>query len=71
MVSLGHQSLPSTDLGRLDAGGASPGRRPLQVVSCVTLSRLRQRQAHEIHHGKWLDVRLSLTVALSTMQMTA
>ncbi|GFV02876.1 hypothetical protein TNCV_3610051 [Trichonephila clavipes] len=29
---------------------------------------LRQIQVHEIHHGKGLDVRLSLAVALSTIQ---
>ncbi|GFW44124.1 hypothetical protein TNCV_3854851 [Trichonephila clavipes] len=29
-----------------------------------------QIEAHEIHYGKGLDVRLSLAVALSTIQMT-
>ncbi|GFV41669.1 hypothetical protein TNCV_3628201 [Trichonephila clavipes] len=29
------------------------------VVSYVTCSRMRQIQAHEIHHDKGLDVRLS------------
>ncbi|GFS89693.1 hypothetical protein TNCV_3787331 [Trichonephila clavipes] len=36
MVSLGHQSLPSTDLGLLDEEEASPGEMPLQVVRTVT-----------------------------------
>ncbi|GFX11703.1 hypothetical protein TNCV_4340491 [Trichonephila clavipes] len=30
MVSLGHPSLPPTDLGRIDDEGASPGGRPLK-----------------------------------------
>ncbi|GFT34597.1 hypothetical protein TNCV_4125451 [Trichonephila clavipes] len=30
MVTLGHQSLPPTDLGRADEETASPGERPLQ-----------------------------------------
>ncbi|GFX20425.1 hypothetical protein TNCV_3487831 [Trichonephila clavipes] len=29
-IDLGHQALPSTDLGRLDEEEASPGGRPLQ-----------------------------------------
>ncbi|GFT95931.1 hypothetical protein TNCV_312581 [Trichonephila clavipes] len=41
----------------------------LVVISYATWSRLCQIQAHEIHHGKGLDVRLSLNVALSTMQV--
>ncbi|GFU87975.1 hypothetical protein TNCV_1335441 [Trichonephila clavipes] len=40
------------------------------VVSYDTRSRLPQTQDHEIHHGKGLDVRLSLAVALGTIQVT-
>ncbi|GFW93717.1 hypothetical protein TNCV_4542441 [Trichonephila clavipes] len=33
MASLGHQSLPLTDLGEVDEEMASPGGRPLQTSS--------------------------------------
>ncbi|GFW55920.1 transposable element Tcb2 transposase [Trichonephila clavipes] len=38
------------------------------VVTYATRARLRQIQVQEIHHGKGIDVRLSLAVDLSTMQ---
>ncbi|GFU12694.1 hypothetical protein TNCV_2585481 [Trichonephila clavipes] len=40
------------------------------VVSYDTLSRLCQIQAHESHHGTGIDIRLSLMVASSTIQVT-
>ncbi|GFU01651.1 hypothetical protein TNCV_1521921 [Trichonephila clavipes] len=46
------------------------GRTVVVAVSYVTRSRLRHIQAHEIHHCKGLDVHLSLTVALITIQVT-
>ncbi|GFV26208.1 hypothetical protein TNCV_3150081 [Trichonephila clavipes] len=48
-------------------------RKPGKVVVVVSNAiwfRLRHIRAHEIHHGKELGERLSLDVALSTIQVT-
>ncbi|GFW73785.1 hypothetical protein TNCV_1542391 [Trichonephila clavipes] len=62
------QSPPVAWDRRVEKGTASVSSTSLSGGSHL-LTPVRQK-AHGIHHGKGLDVHLSLTVALSTIQVT-
>ncbi|GFX95497.1 hypothetical protein TNCV_4825121 [Trichonephila clavipes] len=62
--------IPSLHRGSKLRVPSSEPSRCFEVVSHATRSRLRQIKAHKIHHGKGIDVHLSLAVVLSTIQST-
>ncbi|GFW25717.1 hypothetical protein TNCV_1309781 [Trichonephila clavipes] len=61
MVSLGHPSLPLTDLGRLDDEEASPGERPFTQCLTLTIDELIEmyEQEQDIEEFESLDPVLS------------